>query len=58
MAERIGPLSDPAVRTERASRGGRARTGIDYYIRKLVENAPPLTAEQRDKLALLLRGDQ
>jgi hypothetical protein len=50
------PLSDPAVRHERASRGGKSRTSIDYYVRKLVEVAPPLTAEQRDKLAALLRG--
>lgn len=28
----------------------------EEYIRKLVEAAPPLTDEQRDKLALLLRG--
>jgi hypothetical protein len=56
MTERLGPLSDPSVRRERASRGGRSRTGVEYHIRKLVEEAPPLTAEQRDKLALLLRG--
>lgn len=26
-------------------------------IQKIVDGAPPLTDEQRDKLALLLRGD-
>ncbi len=26
------------------------------YIRRTVDAAPPLTAEQRDRLALLLRG--
>ena len=26
------------------------------YIRRTVDDAPPLTAEQRDRLALLLRG--
>lgn len=26
------------------------------YIRKTVDTAPPLTLEQRDRLALLLRG--
>ena len=59
MADRpyLGPLSDPEVRHKRASRAGRARTGVDYFIRKLVDEAPPLTAEQRDKLAALLRND-
>jgi hypothetical protein len=57
MTERIGPLSDPAVRRERASRAGRSRTSVDYYVQKLVESAPALTPEQRDRLALLLRGD-
>lgn len=27
------------------------------YIRKTVDAAPPLTAEQRDRLALLLQGE-
>jgi ribosomal protein L29 len=27
------------------------------YIRELVDSAPPLTDAQRDRLALLLRGD-
>lgn len=30
-------------------------TSLDAYIRELVDAAPPLTAEQRDTLALLLR---
>jgi hypothetical protein len=29
---------------------------LDAYIAKLLDDAPPLTSEQRDKLALLLRG--
>lgn len=29
--------------------------GLDAYIQRLVDAAPPLTAEQRDILALLLR---
>lgn len=29
---------------------------LDAYIRETVDAAPPLTAEQRDRLALLLRG--
>jgi hypothetical protein len=42
MADRpyLGPLSDPAVRHERASRAGRARTGVDYHLRKIVASAP------------------
>ncbi len=28
---------------------------LDSYIKRMVDAAPPLTAEQRDKLALLLR---
>jgi glycogen debranching enzyme len=30
-------------------------TSLDAYISELVDDAPPLTAEQRDTLALLLR---
>lgn len=29
---------------------------IEDYVRRVVDNAPPLTAEQRDRLALILRG--
>jgi hypothetical protein len=51
----IGSLSDPAVRKERAHRGGASRTTVDYYVSKLVDRAPELTPEQRDRLAALLR---
>lgn len=30
---------------------------LAVYIARVVDAAPPLTAEQRDRLALLLRGD-
>ncbi len=30
-------------------------TDRDTYIRQIVDRAPPLTPEQRDKLAILLR---
>jgi hypothetical protein len=30
---------------------------LEDYIRRVVDHAPPLTAEQRDRLAVLLRGD-
>lgn len=29
---------------------------LEDYIKRTVDSAPPLTPEQRDKLALLLRG--
>ena len=32
-----------------------AEAGLDAYIARLVDAAPPLTGEQRDTLALLLR---
>jgi hypothetical protein len=50
----LGPLSDPEVRHERASRAGRARTGVDYHIRKLVESANTLSAAQAEELRQLL----
>ena len=31
---------------------------LEDHIRRLVDAAPPLTGEQRDKLALLLRGSR
>jgi hypothetical protein len=31
---------------------------LEDHIRRVVDVAPPLTAEQRDKLALLLRGSR
>jgi hypothetical protein len=30
-------------------------TGLDAYVARLVDEAPPLTSEQRDTLALILR---
>lgn len=30
--------------------------GLEDYIRRTVDAAPPLTPEQRDRLAILLRG--
>lgn len=31
---------------------------LDAYIAKMLDDAPPLTSEQRDRLALLLRGQR
>jgi hypothetical protein len=47
---------DRAAHLERCRREHRFRAA-EERIRKIVDGAPPLTAEQRDKLALLLRGD-
>jgi len=43
------PVTLDARRDLRAARA-------EDYIKHLVDAAPPLTAEQRDKLAVLLRG--
>jgi hypothetical protein len=45
---------DPAV-AEAAAELSAAR--IDVYIAKLVDAAPPLSMEQRNRLALLLSSD-
>lgn len=50
-----GKLADPDFRRERARNASLARNTVDAHIRALVDAAPPLTAEQRDQLALLLR---
>jgi hypothetical protein len=44
----------PKFATIRASRAGRARTGVDYHIRKLVESANTLSAAQAEELRQLL----
>lgn len=65
------PAQNPELRKRLAQAGGAARWGkysdrdrqalaaerLAEYIRKQVAVAPPLSAEQRDRLALLLRGD-
>ena len=30
---------------------------LEDYVRKVVDSAPPLSPEQRDRIAVLLRGD-
>jgi len=49
-----GSISDPDFRHRRAEHAARARTTVEHYIDKLVDAAPPLTDDQRHKLALLL----
>ncbi|HEY8828089.1 MAG TPA: hypothetical protein VIM17_10065 [Jatrophihabitantaceae bacterium] len=57
MTDYLGPLSDPAVRRERARRARAAQTTLDYHIKKLVDGASELSAEQRDSIAQMLHGD-
>ncbi len=46
----------PADDVELTSARAELRTVVaEDYIRKLVASAPPLTSEQRDRLAVLLR---
>ncbi len=40
---------------QRKSAKARSVRRAEDYIRRLVDNAPPLTDEQRDRLAVLLR---
>jgi hypothetical protein len=52
---RLNPDDDTAA--ERLASAQRAYTAakLEEHIRKVVEAAPPLTPEQRQRLALLLR---
>ena len=50
-----GSITDPDFRRRRAEHAARARTTVDHYIDKLVDEAPPLTVAQRHRLAALLR---
>lgn len=34
----------------------RSESDLGAYIAKMIDDAPPLTSEQRDKLALILHG--
>lgn len=62
MAKRANPyysgkLADPEFRRERARNASLARNTVDAHIRALVEAAPPLTTEQKARLAALLSLD-
>ncbi len=57
---RSGSLTaTPDQHDEPCDRGGQpavgSQTGLDAYIARLVDQAPPLSREQRDRLALILR---
>ena len=51
-------MPDTVTAREMAARSAQSRRlkAIERRVRELVEAAPPLTTEQRDRLALLLRG--
>jgi hypothetical protein len=48
--------ADPAYRRARAKKAAQRRHSLDTYIRSIVDRAPELTAEQRDRLAAILRS--
>jgi len=58
-----GSCSPPAAHSQPDDRPGHdghpddddGEAGLDAYIARLVDQAPPLTSEQRDTLALILR---
>lgn len=49
-----GKLADPEFRKERARKARAAQESVDFYIKKLVDAAPPLSEQQRARLAALL----
>ena len=53
-----GTNADPAFRRLRGQYGAQRRESLDRYVQKVVEHAPELSAEQRNRLAALLRGGQ
>lgn len=59
----LARLKGVAVRLGRTEEAARLDTEIraaalDAHIRRVVDAAPPLTPEQRDRLAVLLRGGE
>ena len=52
----LATVEERSAALENARRASRYKFAQDR-IRKIVDAAPPFTAEQRDKLAVLLRGD-
>jgi hypothetical protein len=50
-----GKLADPKFRHDRAVKAAHAAHSLDVYIRRIVDQAPALSQEQRDRLATLLR---
>jgi hypothetical protein len=50
------PTAGQAARCEDAEPHGDPGADLDAYIAELAAAAPPLTSEQRDRLALILRA--
>jgi hypothetical protein len=57
-----GSCSPPATHSQQHERSdhdghpaGERETCLDAYVAQLVDEAPPLSSEQRDTLALILR---
>jgi len=46
------PISEAAARAHKETR----KPALDAYVARVVAAAPPMTAAQRDKLVMLLRG--
>lgn len=59
MATATRSSQSPEHYRELAKRSHQARrvNALERRIREIVDAAPPLSAEQRDRLTLLLRGD-
>lgn len=51
-----GKLADPEFRQERARKAALASHSLDAHVRRLVESAPELSPEQRDRIAVALRA--
>jgi hypothetical protein len=51
-----GSNTDPEFRRLRGQYGAQRRESLDRYVQKIVDHAPELTGEQKDKLAALLRS--
>jgi hypothetical protein len=51
---RTGKNADPEFRRERAIHAALTRNTLDHHVKAIVDRAPELSAEQRDKLAVLI----
>jgi hypothetical protein len=52
-----GTNADPEFRKLRGRYGAEKRESLERHIDKIVDAAPHLTVEQRDRLETLFRGD-
>ena len=50
-----GAASNPDYRKRRAKKAAQARHSLSTYVKQVVDRAPELTPEQRDRLAAILR---